>query len=36
MSLIDLTVTLYYQPEAYWNGDRSVVVEGNPIARYAF
>ncbi len=36
LSLVDLSVTLYFQPEAYWNGDRSVVVEGNPLARLAF
>lgn len=36
LSLIDLTVTLVFQPEAYWQGDRSVVVEANPIARWAF
>ena len=35
LSLADLAVTLTFQPEAYWQGDRSVVVEGNPIARYA-
>ena len=36
LSMVDLLVTLYFQPEAYWNGDRSTVVEGNPIARFAF
>ena len=36
LSLLDLAVTLYFQPAAYWNGDRSVVVEGNPLARLAF
>lgn len=36
LSLVDLAVTLNYQPAAYWEGDRSVVVEGNPIARLAF
>lgn len=36
LSLIDLAVTLYFQPEDYWRGNRSVVIEGNPIARWAF
>ncbi|MFT6861910.1 MAG: hypothetical protein ACJAVK_000463 [Akkermansiaceae bacterium] len=36
LSLLDLAVTLYFQPESYWNGDRATVVEGNPIARFAF
>ena len=36
LSLIDLSVTLLFQPEEYWQGDRSTVVEGNPIARWAF
>lgn len=31
LSLIDAGVTLSYQPEGYWEGDRSVVIEGNPI-----
>lgn len=35
LSLGDLTVTLLFQPESYWEGDRSTVVEGNPIARWA-
>jgi hypothetical protein len=33
LSLIELTVTLYFQPAAYWQGNRFVAVEGNPIAR---
>ncbi len=35
LSLIDLAVTLHFQPVEYWQGNRSVVVEGNPIARLA-
>ena len=35
LSFMDLAVTLYFQPSDYWQGDRSVVVEGNPIARWA-
>ncbi len=31
LSLIDMTVTLYYQPPAYWSGDRSHLVEANPL-----
>jgi len=30
LSLIDVFVTLLYQPAAYWSGDRSALVEGNP------
>ena len=36
LSLLDLAVTLSFQPAVYWEGDRSAVVEGNPIARWAF
>ena len=36
LSLVDLSVTLLFQPEEYWQGDRSTVIEGNPIARWAF
>ncbi|MDA7865638.1 hypothetical protein N9C66_05605 [Akkermansiaceae bacterium] len=36
LSLVDLTVTLLFQPAEYWQGDRSAVIEGNPIARWAF
>lgn len=36
LSLIDFTVTLWFQPSAYWEGDRSTVVESNPIARGCF
>ncbi|CAN5264217.1 hypothetical protein BH23VER1_BH23VER1_06040 [soil metagenome] len=30
LSLLDMAVTLNYQPAAYWEGDRSSVVEANP------
>ena len=36
LSFVDLTVTLLFQPAEYWAGERSAVVEGNPIARWAF
>jgi hypothetical protein len=36
LSLIDFSVTLCFQPSAYWEGDRSAVVESNPIARWCF
>jgi hypothetical protein len=32
LSLLDAFLTLYYQPAAYWQGDRSQLVEFNPIA----
>ncbi len=31
LSLLDMGVTLFYQPAAYWAGDRSAAVEANPI-----
>lgn len=31
LSLIDMAVTLYYQPPGYWNGDRSQLIEANPL-----
>ncbi|MFT4546352.1 MAG: hypothetical protein ACI8XO_000148 [Verrucomicrobiales bacterium] len=31
LSLTDVFVTLYYQPEAYWAGDRGALIEANPI-----
>lgn len=31
LSLIDMVVTLYYQPPGYWNGDRSQLLEANPL-----
>lgn len=36
LSLVDFTVTLWFQPQAYWEGDRSAVLESNPIARWCF
>ena len=36
LSLVDFTVTLWFQSPAYWEGDRSAVVESNPIARWCF
>lgn len=35
LSLGDFGLTLHFQPEPYWNGDRSVVVEANPVVRSA-
>lgn len=31
LSLLDGAVTLAYQPAAYWNGDRSQLIEANPL-----
>lgn len=31
LSLLDAAVTLHYQPPAYWSGDRSQLVEANPL-----
>jgi len=31
LSLVDVAVTLHYQPLGYWSGDRAQVVEGNPL-----
>jgi hypothetical protein len=31
LSLLDVAVTLRYQPAGYWAGDRAQVVEGNPL-----
>ncbi len=31
LSLLDAAVTLAYQPAAYWNGDRSQLIEANPL-----
>ena len=34
LSVLDFSVTLFFQPAAYWAGDRMAVVEANPIARW--
>ncbi len=34
LSVLDFSVTLTFQPEEYWAGDRMAVVEANPIARW--
>ena len=31
LSLIDGAVTLHYQPPGYWSGDRSQLIEANPL-----
>ena len=31
ISLIDMAVTLRYQPPGYWSGDRSQLIEANPL-----
>ncbi len=31
LALIDGAVTLYFQPEGYWRGDRSQALDSNPI-----
>ena len=33
MALVDLTLTLFGQPSAYWAGDCGAVLESNPVAR---
>lgn len=33
LSVIDFAITLSYQPAEYWDGDRTALVEANPIAR---
>lgn len=33
LSVIDFSMTLLFQPTEYWEGDRTVLIEGNPIAR---
>jgi len=33
LTIADFSVTLFFQPEAYWEGERSTVIESNPVAR---
>ena len=32
--LLDVALTLYGQPNSYWQGDYGTVLEGNPVPRY--
>jgi hypothetical protein len=34
LSVIDFSVTLHFQPPEYWIGDRTALIEFNPIARW--
>lgn len=34
LSVIDFSMTLSYQPVEFWDGDRTAMVEANPIARF--
>lgn len=34
LSVIDFSVTLSLQPEEYWEGERTALIEANPIARW--
>ena len=34
LSVVDFSVTLAFQPESYWEGNRETVLEANPIARW--
>ena len=34
LSVLDFCVTLSFQPAEYWEGDRTAVLEANPLARW--
>lgn len=34
LSVVDFSVTLSFQPADYWEGDRTALIEANPIARW--